>query len=75
MTLIQSITVQTLQTDGLHIGQMGGTTPATDSFAHKNAHKPESPHYDPSAANNTHIPIEMPEIWLMDFMKINSNGG
>jgi hypothetical protein len=56
--------------------QKGGYyNPETSSFAQKNAHKPESPFYDPTAANNTHIPIETPEAWLMDLMKMNSNGG
>jgi hypothetical protein len=49
--------------------------PITGSFAHKNAHKQSSPHYDPAAANNTHIPIQTPEAWLMDLMKFSSGGG
>jgi hypothetical protein len=43
--------------------------PANGKFAHKNAHKPESPFYDPDAANNTHIPIQTPEVWLMTLMQ------
>jgi hypothetical protein len=56
--------------------QKGGYyDPTTGSFAHKNAHNPASLHYDPAAANNTHIPIQTPEAWLMKLMKITSGGG
>ncbi|MET0027444.1 MAG: polymorphic toxin type 30 domain-containing protein [Candidatus Thiodiazotropha sp.] len=55
--------------------QKGGYyDPTTGGFAHKNAFNPKSPHYDPAAANNTHIPIQTPETWLINLMKITSGG-
>ena len=54
--------------------QGGYYDPTTGSFAHKKAHKPTSPHYNPSAANNTHIPIQTPENWLQDIMRWVPNG-
>ncbi|WP_282176054.1 polymorphic toxin type 30 domain-containing protein [Vibrio nereis] len=55
--------------------QKGGYyDPIKGGFAHKNAHNTASPHYDPAAANNTHIPIQTPETWLMDLMKNSPNG-
>lgn len=30
------------------------------NFHPRNAHKPDSPHYNPRAANDTHIPIQTP---------------
>jgi hypothetical protein len=50
--------------------QRGGRyyDPARGDFASRNVHRPTSPHYDPVAANNTHIPIETPHQSLIDLM-------
>ena len=43
--------------------------PVKGDFAHRNAHKPDSPFSDPAAANNTHIPIKTPADWLIEILK------
>jgi Bacterial toxin 30 len=43
--------------------------PEVDGFRPRNVHKPESPHYDPKAANDTHIPIETPDESVTDLMR------
>jgi hypothetical protein len=43
--------------------------PVSGDFAHRQAHNPDSPNYNPDAANNTHIPIQTPDSDLSDLMK------
>jgi hypothetical protein len=56
--------------------QAGGKyyDPIESSFRHKNVHNSASPHHDPAAANNTHIPIQTPEDGLIRLMKSNGGG-
>ena len=48
--------------------------PINKTFRPRNVHNVKSSHYDPTAANNTHTPIQKPEDWLIDLMKKNGNG-
>ena len=51
--------------------QVGGKyyDPEVGNLRPRNVHKPESPHYDPKAANDTHIPIETPSENIVDLMR------
>jgi hypothetical protein len=51
--------------------QVGGKyyDPEVGSLRPRNVHKPESPHYDPKAANDTHIPIQTPDEGVIDLMR------
>jgi hypothetical protein len=51
--------------------QVGGKyyDPKTGGFQPRNHHKPESPHYNPEAANDTHIPIQTPDESIIDLMR------
>lgn len=42
---------------------------ATGSVRHHQVHNVNSPNYDAAAANNTHIPIQTPDYWLLMLMK------
>ncbi|MCH8622514.1 polymorphic toxin type 30 domain-containing protein [Undibacterium sp. TS12] len=48
--------------------------PITNDFRHSNVHKEASPFYDPTAANNTHVPIQAPSEWLINLMKPKQGG-
>ncbi|MFZ6746967.1 polymorphic toxin type 30 domain-containing protein [Undibacterium sp. JH2W] len=48
--------------------------PITNEFRHSNVHKEASPFYDPTAANNTHIPVQPPSEWLINLMKSKKGG-
>jgi len=43
--------------------------PTTGTLQPRNVHNPRSIHYNPNAANNTHIPIKTPEKVVIDLMK------
>jgi hypothetical protein len=51
--------------------QVGGKyyDPEFGGLRPRNVHKPESPYYDPKAANDTHIPIETPDKSITDLMR------
>jgi hypothetical protein len=55
--------------------QVGGKyyDPEIGGLRPRNVHKPESPHYDPKAANDTHIPIETPDKSVSDLMKFQQS--
>jgi hypothetical protein len=43
--------------------------PVTKDFHPRNVHNPSSPNFNPEAANNTHIPIQIPTQAIIDLMK------